>query len=118
MLPLLIAIQLALAIGLTLPVAALSVFYSDVRHALPIALMTLFYASPVFYPASLVPEEFRWLYMLNPFAGLLTLYQDCVYRGVFPSLGLVLGVSAFSFAIAALGYAIFRRHAPIYAELV
>ena len=40
-----------MAIGLALPIATLSVFYYDVYHALPIALTTLFYLSPVFYPA-------------------------------------------------------------------
>ena len=81
LLPLLIVIQLLIAVGLALPIATLSVFYYDVYHALPIALTTLFYLSPVFYPATMVPAAARDLYFLNPIAGLLTLYHDVALSG-------------------------------------
>ena len=86
LLPVLLLIQLLLVIGLALPIATLSVFYYDVYHALPIALTTLFYLSPVFYPAEMVPAAARDLYFLNPIAGLLTLYHDVLYWGRMPSL--------------------------------
>jgi lipopolysaccharide transport system permease protein len=118
LLPVLVLIQLLLAIGLALPIATLSVFYYDVYHALPIALTTLFYLSPVFYPAEMVPEAVRPFYFLNPVAGLLTLYHDVVYAGRMPSLTLLGGMLAAAVAIYALGYAIFRRYARVFAEIV
>ncbi len=117
LLPVLILIQLLLAIGLALPIATLSVFYHDVYHALPIALTTLFYLSPVFYPAEMVPESARPFYFLNPVAGLLTLYHDVVYAGRMPSVMLLLGTSAAALAIYLIGYAIFRRYAGVFAEI-
>ena len=89
----LILIQLLLAIGLALPIATLSVFYYDVYHALPIALTTLFYLSPVFYPAQMVPAAARPYFFLNPIAGLLTLYQDVVYAGKMPDPMLLVGTA-------------------------
>ena len=118
LLPFLMIIQLLLVIGLTLPITALSAFYWDLQHALPIALTTLFYLSPVFYPASLVPEAIRPVYMLNPMAGLLTLYQDVIYKGQVPSLAMLGGVFAFSVVICFFGYGLFRRYASVYAEVV
>jgi ABC-type polysaccharide/polyol phosphate export permease len=118
LLPLLIAIQLLLAIGLALPIATLSVFYYDVYHALPIALTTLFYLSPVFYPATMVPEAGRDLYFLNPIAGLLTLYHDVLYLGQMPPLALLLGMSVVALAVYSIGYAIFNRYAAVFAEIV
>src|SRR5204862_4875743 len=109
LLPVLILLQLLIAIGLALPIATLSVFYYDVYHALPIALTTLFYLSPVFYPASLVPEAFRTLYFANPIAGLLTLYHDVVYAGQWPSAGLLAGPARQAAIIYTIGYAIFQR---------
>ncbi len=118
LLPAVLVLQLLVVVGLALPITTLSVFYRDVQHALPIALTTLFYASPVFYPAWLVPDAMRPLYMLNPVAGLLTLYHALLYEGRFPPPGLLAGMIAGSLAICAAGYAIFRRYARVYAEVV
>ena len=117
-LPLLLAIQLLLVIGLALPIATLSVFYYDVHHALPIALTTLFYLSPVFYPASMVPAAAREIYFLNPVAGLLTLYHDVLYWGRMPSLELLGGMLLAALVIYLAGYALFRRYAAIFPEIV
>lgn len=116
--PLLIGIQLVLITGLTLPIAALSAFYYDIQHALPVALATLFYLSPVFYPASLVPERFRSIYMLNPIADIITLFHVVVYEGEYPELGNLIEVSVTAIVVFGVGYWIFRRYAGVYAEVV
>ena len=118
LLPVLALIQLLLVVGLALPIATLSVFYHDVYHALPIALTTLFYLSPVFYPAAMVPEAARGLYFLNPIAGLLTLYHEVLYWGRMPSFALLGGMLVAAFAFYLLGYALFRRYAVIFPEIV
>lgn len=116
--PVLVLLQVVMAIGLALPIATLSVFYHDVYHALPIALASLFYLSPVFYPASMVPEALRGLYFLNPMAGLLTLYHDVVYAGQWPA-GPRLGVTALQAVLVyAFGYAVFQRFASVFPEVV
>jgi len=117
-LPVLVVLQVTLVLGLTLPIATLSAFFHDVQHALPIALMVLFYVSPVFYPASLVPEAARGWYQLNPFAGLLTAYQSALYEGRAPALGLLALTAAEALAIAGVGYAIFRRYRGLLPEIV
>jgi lipopolysaccharide transport system permease protein len=117
-LPLLLALQLLLVLGLTLPIATLSAFFHDVQHALPIALMVLFYVSPVFYPASLVPEAARAAYLLNPFAGLLTAYQSALYEGHAPALGPLALTAAETLAIFGVGYAVFRRYRGLLPEIV
>ncbi len=116
--PLLVAIQVALAIGMALPIATLSVFYYDIYHALPIALTSLFYLSPVFYPASMVPQGLRTLYLLNPIAGLLTLYHEVVYAGQWPSAALLAGTCAETALVCVIGYAVFHRYAASFAEIV
>ena len=118
LLPLLLVIQFLIVVGLTLPVASLSAFYYDVQHALPIALTTLFYVSPVFYAAELVPESVRWLYMLNPLAVLMTLFHEVVYRGHMPSAALLAGGVAMSVVLFGIGYALFNRYTAVYAEVI
>ena len=51
---------------------------------MPVVTTMLFYVSPVFYPAELVPEAARTVYFLNPFAGLLTLFHVVLYEGRVP----------------------------------
>ena len=118
LLPWLIVIQILLAIGLAMPIATLSVFYSDVQHAMPIVLLMLFYLSPVFYPATLVPAPLRPFYFLNPIAGLLTLFHDALYSGKWPSPILLAGVSLAAIGLCALGYAIFNQYKRLFAEIV
>jgi ABC-type polysaccharide/polyol phosphate export permease len=118
LLPLLLVLQLLLAIGIQLPIATLSVFYKDVDHAVPIALLALFYVSPVFYPASMIPEPFQALYLANPVAQLLTLYHTVLYEGAMPGPALVAAACATTALVALGGYAIFRRFDPLFAEVV
>ena len=118
LLPLLVALQLLIVVGLVLPLAVASAFFSDVQHAMPAALLTLFYLSPVFYPLTQVPESLRPFYLLNPVAGLLTLYHVVLYEGRLPSPLLLTGVAAAAAALALLGYAFFRRARPILAEIL
>jgi len=117
-LPPLLLLALALAVGLALPISTLAVFFHDVQHALPIALMTLFYVSPVFYPARMVPQAIRPLYFANPFAGLLTLFQTVLFEGRAPGAGLLLWTAALIAAILWFGHATFRRYQPVLAEIV
>jgi lipopolysaccharide transport system permease protein len=118
LLPVLVFIQVVLALGLAFPIATLSAFYHDVEHALPILLTTLFYISPVFYPASLVPESVRSLYMANPVAGLLTLYHSTLYLGQTPGPAAIFGVSAIAILLLVIGYGIFNHYQSLFAEVV
>jgi len=66
---LLLAVLTALGVGLWL--SALNAIYRDVRYIVPFLVQFWLFASPVAYPSSLVPERWRWLYGLNPMAGVI-----------------------------------------------
>jgi lipopolysaccharide transport system permease protein len=66
---LLLAVVTALGVGLWL--SALNALYRDVRYVLPFLVQFWWIASPVVYPTALVPEKWRWLYGLNPMAGVI-----------------------------------------------
>ena len=118
LLPYLIILMYALVLGLALPISALSVFYYDVRHLLPIVLSALFFISPVIYSVSMVPEQYRLLYLLNPLAGLLDLFHITLYEGVMPSFTYL---ALFSFQVAVIlmvGYVLFGRFKADFAEVL
>jgi lipopolysaccharide transport system permease protein len=66
---LLLAVLTALGVGLWL--SALNAMYRDVRYVVPFLVQFWMFASPVAYPSSLVPIKWRWLYGLNPMAGVI-----------------------------------------------
>lgn len=66
---LLLAVLTALGVGLWL--SALNALYRDVRYVVPFLVQFWMFASPVVYPSSLVPAKWRWLYGLNPMAGVI-----------------------------------------------
>ncbi len=66
---LLLAVLTALGVGLWL--SALNAIYRDVRYVVPFLVQFWMFASPVAYPSALVPAKWRWLYGLNPMAGVI-----------------------------------------------
>jgi lipopolysaccharide transport system permease protein len=70
-LPLLLIILAAIALGLGLVFASLSTRYRDLNHLVGFGVLLLMYASPVIYPASFVPESLQQLFSLNPIAPIL-----------------------------------------------
>ena len=115
--PVIIAVQLILAIGLMFPLAVFSVLYYDLQHALPIVITSLFYISPVFYPVAMIPDTARAVYYLNPIVGVLELFHAVLYEGSWPSMTLLASVTAAALAICAAGHAVFRRYKEICVEI-
>jgi lipopolysaccharide transport system permease protein len=70
--PFLMVLVTVAALGVGMILAALNVAYRDFRYVIPFLVQFWLFATPVIYPASLVPEKWRWLINLNPMAGLIT----------------------------------------------
>lgn len=62
-------------------VAVLNLYYRDVAHALPFATQILFFVTPVAYPVSLVPMQWRWIYSLNPMTGVVEFWRWTLLGG-------------------------------------
>jgi lipopolysaccharide transport system permease protein len=80
-LPVFVLLALATALGVGLWLSALNALYRDVRYVVPFLVQVWMFASPVVYPASLVPVEWRWLYGLNPMAGVIEGFRWAVTGG-------------------------------------
>jgi lipopolysaccharide transport system permease protein len=107
-LPVILAIQLALALGIGLAGAALNVFYRDMKHLFVLGLQLWLYATPIIYPVALVPERFRSLYFLNPMAGAVEGYRAVLLHNSLPGAYLLASaVTAMTVLVA--GYWFFKR---------
>jgi homopolymeric O-antigen transport system permease protein len=112
----LFAVATGLAVGLWL--SALTIQYRDVRYALPFLTQFWLWATPVAYPASLIPPPWRILSGLNPMAGVVEGFRWALLGGAHPPTDLAL-VSALV-AVAALsgGLVYFRRMEATFADVV
>ena len=118
LLPLVVLLQLLLLAGLGLLTASLNVPYRDVRYLVEMALLLWFYATPIFYPPSMVPETLRGIYMMNPMAGLVTMYRDVLFYGRPFDLSRMTTTLGVILLIGALGLFVFRRHEGDFADLL
>jgi ABC-type polysaccharide/polyol phosphate export permease len=83
-----------LAAGLAALVAALQVYFRDLKNFLTYGLRMWLYASPILYLAAEVPDRYQFLLVLNPLAPLLTAWSDVIDFGLAPDPGdLALGAA-------------------------
>ncbi len=94
-LPGLLLLALFTALGVGLWLSALNALYRDVRYVISFVVQFWMFASPVAYPSSLVPARWRWLYGLNPMAGVIDGFRWAITgRGNAPGLLLLASTSA------------------------
>jgi ABC-2 type transport system permease protein len=123
-LPILLGLLVVLAAGLAALLSALFVHFRDVKPIWDVLLQVLFYASPIFYPITVVSNEtLRELLMINPFAAIIQQFRHALIGSGHPSaaeaiggevrLLIPLGLIAL---IAVVGFSYFDRKAPRIAE--
>ena len=111
-----LAILVALGVGLWL--SALNAIYRDVRYVLPFLVQFWLFASPVVYPSSRVPAEWRWLYGLNPMAGVIEGFRwSLTGRGNPPGHLLILSSVVAAFILLS-GIAYFQKMETTMADVV
>ena len=79
-----LSIQVLLTLAVSLFASAVNVYYRDVKYALPFFIQLWMYLSPVIYPVSSVPDEFKSIYMLNPMAPIINGYRQALLIGTAP----------------------------------
>lgn len=119
LLPLVWLPQLLLTAGLGYFAAGLTVFVRDIPQTTGVLLNLLFYATPLIYPADLIPEPFQqWVLWLNPLAVIAQMYRDLVLVGRVSHWGewaVAVGLSAVIFA---LGFSCYKKLRPAFADVL
>lgn len=119
LLPLIWLTQLLLTAGLGYFLAGITVFLRDVPQTLGVVLNLWFYLTPIIYPASAIPANFRNLvFWLNPIATISEVYRDLVLTGDIKHAnewGVTFLISAFVFGLGLLTY---KRLRPVFADVL
>ena len=118
-LPLFLLLCLIIALGSGIWFAALYVRYRDIRHLIPFIVQLGLYISPVGFPSSIVPERWRFLYSLNPMAGVIDGFRWSLFGGRNPIYmpGLALSI-VLSIAILISGAYYFRNTERLFADII
>lgn len=111
-----LALLAALAVGLWL--SALNVRYRDVGHAVPFLIQVWMLASPVAYPASLVPERWQLLYGLNPMVVAIEGFRWALLDKPAPDILPMVASTAVTFLLLIFGLNYFRRTERTFADVI
>ena len=75
LMPLLVLMIAGLGLGLGIFVSALTTKYRDLSFLLTFGIQLVMYATPVIYPMSTIPQEYRWLFLLNPLTPIMEAFR-------------------------------------------
>jgi len=117
-LPIFLCLSFLAALGTSLWLSALNVRYRDVGHAIPFLVQFWMYASPIVYPISIIPQDWRPFYNLNPMAGVAEGFRWGLLGKQSPDVeGVAIG-TAVVLALLISGLIFFKRMERTFADVV
>lgn len=106
------------ALGVGLWLSALNVQYRDVRYVIPFLVQFWLFSTPIAYPSSLVPQQWQFLYGLNPMAGVVEGFRWALLGTANISPGLILASFVMMLIVLVGGLYYFRRMEETFADVV
>lgn len=97
------------SLGLGLLLSAAMVFFRDVQFLWGVLSMIWMYATPIFYPESIIPEQFRFILRLNPLYHFLRNTRVCILEGISPEPAVYVQCLLLAAGMLAVGALVFRR---------
>lgn len=117
-LPVVVAVQVVMTIGIGMTLAMANLFYRDVRQVFAVSIQLWMFISAVVVP---VPSDGSLLARLigaNPMVPIISAYRSCIAHGRMPDAGMFLYSTAVALCVAAAGWALFRRASFRFAESI
>jgi lipopolysaccharide transport system permease protein len=118
LLPGFIGLALLTVLSVSLFFSALNVKYRDVGHAIPFMVQVWMYASPVAYSVSVVPEQWRLLYSLNPMVGVIEGFRWALLGKSSPNVMAIVVSSAVMLVLLLGGLMYFRQMERTFADVI
>jgi lipopolysaccharide transport system permease protein len=116
--PIFLVMALLAALAVSLWFSALHVKFRDVGHIIPFFVQFWMFASPVVYPVSLIPEQWRALYSLNPVVGVVEGFRWTLLGQRAPSLEMMLPSIAIVLLLFVSGVIYFKRMERTFADVI
>jgi ABC-type polysaccharide/polyol phosphate export permease len=116
--PVFLALQVVFTTGLALGLSAATALFRDIRHLVDVGIGMLFWATPIIYEMSRVPEQVQFLALLSPAAPFIRAYQDIFYYGAVPDLSIWIVAVAYAFGGFVCGLSVFLAYESRFSEMV
>ncbi|MEP6960148.1 MAG: ABC transporter permease [Nitrospirota bacterium] len=118
LMPMFLLLTMLISLAVSLWLAALFVRFRDIAAAMPLLTQIWMFGSPVVYPASLVPEQWKWLYNLNPMAGVIEGFRWTLLKTPPPGLDRIAVTVVCVSALLLLGMSYFNRMERKFADMI
>ena len=115
--PFLMAGVILCALGVGSVLSALTVSYRDFRFVIPFMVQIWMFLTPVVYGVGFIPENYRWLLMLNPMSGYIDGFRAAFLGRPFDWIGVGISVT-FSLVLFAIGTAFFQKVERRFADVI
>ena len=116
-LPLLVLLMMIVPTGVGLWLSALAIRYRDVKFAMPFIIKMLIYSAPILYTASAIPDQYRFLYSLNPLVAVIEGYRACLLGMPMP-WEFILPGSLVAVLVLIFGAIYFRRMERVFVDVI
>ena len=104
-----VGVMVVLALAVSLVLSAIQVRFRDIGMGMPLLLQVWMFATPVVYPLSAVPQDWRTLYMLNPMVGVIENFRRALLHGTPPDLESLAVATSISLGLLTVAYLYFKR---------
>lgn len=108
-LPLILTPFAFLIMGISWALASMGVFLRDVPQIVGVVTSVIMFLSPVFYPATAVPEQYRTFLYMNPLTHIIEEMHNIMYMGLPPEWGFLMLYWVITFGVACLGFFFFQK---------
>lgn len=116
--PFLVILMVLMAGGVGMILSALNAKYRDIRFTIPFLVQLWMFASPIVYPASMIPEKYRLFYALNPMTGIIEGFRSVLLGTVAFPTEMILISSIISVAIFTAGLFYFKQMERYFADII
>ena len=115
-LPVIMAVEYLLALGMALLASAVTVYFRDLEHILGIISMAWMYMTPIMYDKAIVPERLLPVFNLNPMTHVIECYRDVLYHKQIPDLTALLSAAGLGILFLFIGCIVFSKLQKHFAE--
>ncbi|MBQ9807424.1 MAG: ABC transporter permease [Ruminococcus sp.] len=115
-LPIVMAVEYVMALGIALIASAVTVYFRDLEHILGIISMMWMYMTPIMYDKSIVPERLLPVFNLNPMTHVIECYRTVLYNKAVPDLSTLLFAAGLGAALLVVGCLVFNKLQRHFAE--
>lgn len=115
-LPIVMIIEYVMALGFTMIVSGMTVFFRDMEHIVTVIMMAWIYLTPIMYTVDMVPETLKGVFYCNPMTPVVQAYQQILYYKKIPMIQTMMMAAGFAIVVLIIGIISFGKMEKKFAE--